>query len=113
MSETSHATHGKTGVDQGFQSDVQRLGQYVGQLHDDLAGIAKGVSDVAQSGVAAVKEGGRDTIDAVKEKGVQAKATLLDHVACHPGASLGIAVGAGILIGLMGPAILRSARRDS
>ena len=113
MSETNIATTGKTGNDRGFKSDVQRLGQYVGQLHDDLAGIAKGAGDVAQSSVAAVKEGGKNTLEAAKEKSEQATASLRDRMADHPGATLGIAVGLGILIGLVGPAIVRSRRSAS
>jgi ElaB/YqjD/DUF883 family membrane-anchored ribosome-binding protein len=111
MSERVIATTDKVGSDRGFQSDVQRLGRYVGQLHDDLAGIAKGATEVAQSGVAAVKEGGRSAIEAAKDRGVSGAATIRSQVADHPGATLGIAVGAGVLVGLVVPAIVRSMRR--
>ena len=113
MSESNIGTAGRTGTDQGFRSDVQRLGQYVGQLHDDLAGIAKGAGEVAQSGVAAVKQGGKSTLEAAKGKSELAAASLRDRIAKHPGATLGIAVGVGILIGLVGPAIVRSRGRAS
>ena len=113
MSETKVATTGKTAHDHGFESDVQRLGQYVGQLHDDLAGIARSTGEVAQSGAAAVKEGAKNTIDAAKAKSELAAASLRARIAEHPGATVVIAVGAGILIGLVGQAILRSGRRAS
>jgi len=113
MLETNTATTGGTGSDHGLKGDVQRLGQYVGQLHDDLAGIAKGAGDVAQSGVAAALEGGKGALEAAKGKSEQATATLRDRIAKHPGATLGIAVGAGILIGLLGPAIVRSRSKPS
>ena len=110
MMETS-ATAGKTGNGHGFKSDVQRLGQHIGQLHDDLAGIAKSAGEAAQSGVVATKENGENIIEAAKDKGGRAAESLRDRIAGHPGASLGIAVGVGILIGLVGPAIVRSRKR--
>jgi len=113
MSETNTATTGGPGSDRGLKGDVQRLGQYVGQLHDDLAGIARGAGEVAQSGVAAALEGGKNALEAAKGKGEQATASLGARMARHPGATLGIAVGVGILIGLVAPAIVRSRRRVS
>ena len=113
MSDTHNAATSKAGAEQGFKSDVQQLGQYVGQLHDDLAGIAKGAGEVAQSGVAAVKEGGKTTLQAMKGKSEQATASLRGRVVKHPAATLGIAVGVGILIGMVGSAIVNSKRRVS
>jgi ElaB/YqjD/DUF883 family membrane-anchored ribosome-binding protein len=113
MSEKEVATTDRTGTDHGFGRDVQHLGKYVGQLHDDLAGIAKSAGDAAQSGVAAVKEGAQNTSEAAKRRGELAVASLRDGISKHPGATLGIAVGVGVLIGLVGPALLRSRRRAS
>jgi ElaB/YqjD/DUF883 family membrane-anchored ribosome-binding protein len=82
-------------------------------LHDDLAGIVKSAGAAAQSGVTAIKEGGRSALEAVKNKGDAEVASLRDCLVDHPGAALGIAAGAGFLIGLAGPAIARSMRRSS
>jgi ElaB/YqjD/DUF883 family membrane-anchored ribosome-binding protein len=113
MSETNRAGTGQTGTEPGFQNDVQRLGQYVGQLNNDLAGIAKGAGEVVHSGVAAAREEGRSTIEAAKRRSGQATASLRDLTVNHPGTTLGIAVGLGVLIGLVGPAIFRAGRRAS
>lgn len=111
MSERNSATTSKAGTDHGFQGDVHRLGQYVGQLHDDLAGIAKSAGDAAHSGVAAIKEGGHSALEAARDKGEADAASLRGYVVNHPGTTLGLAVGAGFLVGLVGPAIARSMRR--
>lgn len=113
MSDTNIAAAGKTGASHSVKSDVERLGHYVGQLHDDLAGIAKGAGEVAQSGVAAVKESGKNALEAAKEKSGLAAASLRSRIANHPGASLGIALGVGLLIGLLAPAVVRSRRSVS
>jgi ElaB/YqjD/DUF883 family membrane-anchored ribosome-binding protein len=113
MSETKTTTTDRTATEDGFKGDVQRLGRSVGQLHDDLSGIARTAGEAAQSGVAAVKAGGRNAAGVAKAKGEEATASFRDSVGRHPGAALGIAIGVGILIGLVGPAILRSRRRAS
>ncbi len=113
MSDAKTMTADRTAAEDGFKSDVQRLGRYVGQLHDDLSGIAKTAGEAAQSGVAAVKEGGKNAAGAAKAKGERATESFRDSVGRHPEAALGIAVGVGILIGLVGPAIVRSRRRAS
>jgi ElaB/YqjD/DUF883 family membrane-anchored ribosome-binding protein len=113
MPKTDIGTKDMTGTGHDFRSDVERLGRHVGQLQDDLGGIAKGAREAAESGLAAAKEGGRNTFEAAKEKGELATASLRGRIANHPGAAVGIAVGVGILIGLLGPAIVRSGRRAS
>jgi ElaB/YqjD/DUF883 family membrane-anchored ribosome-binding protein len=113
MSERSSTTTRQARTDHGLQDDVQRLGRQVGQLHDDLAGIAKSAGAAAQSGVTAIREGGRSALEAVKDKGDAEVASLRGYLVNHPGAALGIAVGAGFLIGLAGPAIARSLSRSS
>lgn len=97
--------------ERGFKNDVHRLGEYVGQLHDDLSGIAKGVGEVAQSGVVAAKESGRNAMVAAKEMGELKTATLRKSIATHPGATMGVAVGVGILVGFVGT-VLFNARRN-
>jgi ElaB/YqjD/DUF883 family membrane-anchored ribosome-binding protein len=110
MSETHVASTDKSGAGEGFNRDVRRLGRYVGQLHDDLAGIAKGTGEAAQSGVAAAREGGKRALEDTKRKGEEAAASLRHRMADHPGATLGIAVGFGVLIGLVGSAMIHSKR---
>ena len=113
MTEANVATNGKTGTDQGFKKDVQRLGRYVGQLHEDLSGIARGASEAAHSGLAEVREEGKNALDAAQAKGKRATANLRSQMEDHPGTTLGIAVGLGILLGLAGTAIVRSRGKAS
>jgi ElaB/YqjD/DUF883 family membrane-anchored ribosome-binding protein len=111
MSDTNSQTAGKKEADGRFNSDVQLLGKYVGRLHNDLAGVARSAGDVAQSGMAVVKEDGKNALAEVAEQRKRATASFRDGIVNHPGRSLGIAAGVGFLIGLVGPAIVRSRRR--
>lgn len=113
MSETKQARTGRLDGDQSFRSDVRRLGRHVEQLHDDLSGIAMDAGEAAHSGAAALERSGKSAVRFVGEKGGAAAATLRGRMASHPAATVGIAVGVGILIGLAGPAIVRARRRVS
>lgn len=113
MSELNTATTIKKETPHGLESNAQRLGQSVGQLHDDLAGIARTTGEVAHIGVATVKEGVKTTFDAARDKTDQAAATVRGRMASHPMANLGIAVGVGVAIGLVGSAIVRSRSRKA
>jgi ElaB/YqjD/DUF883 family membrane-anchored ribosome-binding protein len=101
----------KSESDLRLAADVQRLGWRVGKLHGDLAGIAKEAGNIAHSSVAAAKDGGRQALEAVKAKGRRANASSRELMADHPAAIVGLSMGVGILIGLLGPAIMRSRRR--
>lgn len=113
MSETKQARAGRLHGDQGFRNDVERLGRHVEQLHDDLSGIAADAGDAAHSGAAALERSGKSAIKFVEERGGAAAATLRGQMASHLGATIGIAVGVGILIGLVGPGIVRARKRTS
>lgn len=113
MSETTMSANDKTENADEFRREVRQLRRHVGQLHDDLAGIARGAGKAAESGVAAVKEGGRERIAAAKDRSEEAAGSLRVRIGNHLGASLGIALGVGVLIGIVGPAILRSKGRSS
>lgn len=113
MSDKTTTASGQTAAADEFRSDVRRLGRYVGQLHDDLTGIGRRASDVAHSGAAATKESGRNALGAVKRRSDLATVALRRGLVEHPGATLGIAVGVGILLGLMGPTLFRAARKSS
>ena len=106
MSDTDLAATHTTGTDDRLKHDVARLGRSVGRLHDDLDGVVKGAGEVAQSGLVAAKERGRTTL------GV-ARVSVRRRIAQHPGATVGIALGLGLIIGLVGPAIIRSRREKS
>jgi hypothetical protein len=111
--DTTTAEAGRAEKDHGFKNDVQRLGEYVGQLHDDLAGIARDAGEVGRIGLAAAKAGGKEVIEAAKSKRRAATNVARGQIADHPGTVLGVAFAFGILIGLAAPAVIRSRRRAS
>ncbi len=115
MLDTGTAATGtnKKETDHGFQNDVERLGQDVGQLRDDLAGIVRSTGDAAQTGVAAARESAKRGFEAAKTESRRAVTTIRGRLADHPGAVVGVAVGVGICIGLIGAALARSSRGAS
>ncbi len=118
MTETSIPTMSESGTDGGPSSErqpasnVHTLGRDFGRLQNHFAGIAQDVRQVADSSVAAAKETGRITVRTAKMSGTLATTAFRGRVARHPGMALGIAVGAGILIGLAAPAILALKRKS-
>ncbi len=101
-----------------FGNDVSRLGQGVGALKDDVKSLAHNAADAARSGVAELKQGAHHALDAAKEKlhnageaahekfdearhaAEHAAQSLKGLIAKHPVASIGIAAGVGMLVGL-------------
>ena len=86
---------------QAFKKDVQGIGQGLKDAKDDLSAVVSGIGDAARSGAAAAKEGVRQTVDAVKEQSIAAAETLEDRIAERPFTAIGIALGAGVLIGML------------
>lgn len=111
--DTRTAQIGRNEKDHGFKNDVQRLGEHVGQLHDDLAGIARDAGELGRAGLAAARTGGKEAVEAARIQSRAATDTARRRVADHPGMAVGMAVVAGILIGLAAPALIRAARRHS
>lgn len=103
----------------GFKQDVHRLGQGVDALKADVSSLAHGAVDAARSGVAELRQGAQHAVETAKDKFEGAKdmareryegakdsaadaADSLRHViARNPLASIGVAAGVGILIGLV------------
>ena len=56
---------------------------------------------------------GRSRSGTAKGMSEWAAASLRSHIARHYGATLGLAIGVGILIGLVEPAVVHSGRRAS
>ena len=112
MPKTSTLTTSEPGTDGGPTSEtqppsnMQTLGMDFGRLQNDFVRMAKDARQVADSGAAAVKETGRITVRTAKAKGTLATTAFRSRVVSHPLMALGIAVGAGVLIGLVAPTIL-------
>lgn len=111
MSESDKAATGRTGSQPDIKRDFRRLGRMVRRLNDDLAEVARGAGDVSHSAAVAARRSGRETLAAVRRKRELAAASLRGRIDDHPGATLGIAFGIGVLVGVLATAAIRS-RRD-
>jgi len=73
----------------------------VAQLRDDLSQLRQDVSSLAGDLMGVAKEGASDAFDAAKKRGGEIADTLGEQVQEHPLATVGIAFGAGLLLGVL------------
>jgi ElaB/YqjD/DUF883 family membrane-anchored ribosome-binding protein len=73
----------------------------VSQLRDDLSQLRQDVSSLAGDLLGVAKEGASGAYDAAKKRGVEIADTLEEQVHEHPLATVGIAFGAGLLVGVL------------
>ncbi|MEK6701885.1 MAG: hypothetical protein AABZ53_06455 [Planctomycetota bacterium] len=90
----------------GFRQDLRDLGEGVGTLKDDVKNLAQGAATAAKSGASELGESAKHVIQAAKDKldgARQAAADATDSlkgvVSRNPLASIGIAIGVGVLVG--------------
>jgi len=86
---------------QSFKSNVQGLGDDLGHVKDDIVGLGHDVAHTARSGVAAARAGASHAVDAVRERGDEAVEALKHQVSSRPLVSLGVALGAGVVLGML------------
>lgn len=98
MAETESISQAR-GSD-GFRSGMQRVGQDVRKLKDDISELAKDTGAAAQSGIGVAKDGLRHSLESAKEQGTRAVDSLREQVVSNPLASIGIAAGVGFLVGI-------------
>lgn len=91
-----------------FNKDIHRLGQGMETLRTDVASLAHGAVDAVKSGATEVRHGAHDAMDAAKHKLEEARHSageaadsLKGLVSRNPMASLGIAAGVGLVLGLI------------
>lgn len=110
--------HTQSSDSSGYGHDSGRLGQSMAAVKDDAKALGQSVADAARTGVSELKQGAHHALDAAKDKlhtvgeaahekfdeakhAAENAAQSLKHViAKHPVASIGIAAGIGMLIGL-------------
>lgn len=92
----------------GMRHGNPELKQSVEHLRTDLRTVAHDAADVARAGVGELRQGASHAVDVAKEKfdeaaDVAAEATesVRGIVARHPIASIGIAAGVGIVLGML------------
>jgi ElaB/YqjD/DUF883 family membrane-anchored ribosome-binding protein len=97
MSRNSKTTKGAT--------DLEELTRQLSALRDDMAKLAKTVAGIAgrrSSEMAAdIAEGFSEAEHYIERKGRSTEAKLEGTVANHPLLALGLAVGAGLLVGAL------------
>jgi|GEM_PF-1114151 len=86
---------------QRLKDDVRGVGEHVGHVKDQLIGLGHDAASAAKTGVVAAKQELSDGIHAAKQKGDEALQTFSGQVTSKPLTSLGIALGVGVLIGML------------
>lgn len=102
-----------------FRQDVQGLGQGIDALKTDVKNLAHGAADAARSGVAELRQGAHSAVETAKgaldgakemarekfegarESASDATESLRGVISRNPVASIGVAAGVGLLIGLV------------
>ncbi len=84
----------------GFKSDMSRLGQDVGALKHDVGNLAHGAADAARSGAHAALDAAKDQYESAKGAASDAAASFKSTVSRNPMASVAVAAGVGLVIGL-------------
>lgn len=109
----NQSSDGKT-----FSNDMNRVGQGVGAVKDDVKSLAHDAADAARSGMTELKQGAHHAVDAAKDKlhrvgeaahekfdevkqaAEHAGQSLKQVIARNPITSIGVAAGIGMLVGL-------------
>ena len=84
-----------------FRASVSRLGEDVHQLKQDLAGLTRDAGHAAQTGVAAARHGLDNSLEAAREKGIQATESIRQQILRQPMVSVGLAAGLGFVLGMV------------
>jgi ElaB/YqjD/DUF883 family membrane-anchored ribosome-binding protein len=109
----STESNDKSGTKAGFRQNVHGLREDVGVLAGDLRTVASDTVETARAGAAELSEAAKRAVENAKLRlqdsskvVIDAAGSARDVVAKNPLASLAIAAGAGLIIGLL----LRSRR---
>jgi ElaB/YqjD/DUF883 family membrane-anchored ribosome-binding protein len=97
MSQHAGAVSGE--FKQGVKKDVDQIRDDLGRLGRDVAGTAKDVAGAARQGVREAGEYVQETVETVKRRGEEGLGVTRETIERNPWASVGIAFGAGLLIG--------------
>lgn len=86
-------------------TDLEGLASQFSELREDLAKLTQSVASIAERRgrrmAADISDGLGEAVHYVERKGRSAEAQLESSVAAHPILALGLAAGAGLLIGVL------------
>ena len=85
----------------GFKKDVHRLGRGVRTLKTDVDGVAHDAAHAARSGVSELRRGADRAVEAARNTAAGAAESFRGVISHNPVASVGIAAGVGVIVGLM------------
>ena len=87
------------------QADLEGLAEQFSALREDMAKLTHSVAAIAESRgrrmASDISDGMGEAVHFVERKGRNAEAELEKSIAAHPLVALGLAAGAGLLIGAM------------
>ncbi len=84
-----------------IKQDGHDLRASANAVKTDVAHLAHESLEAAKDKLAGAKEAARDALSAAKEMSTDAAESLKGVVVRHPAASIGIAVGVGLLLGMV------------
>lgn len=99
MSQSGSSAMGE--MKQGLKKDVDTIRDDLGRLGTDVAGAARGVASAARSGAQQATEYAQETLEDVRRRGEDALESTRETIAQNPWASVGIALGVGVLLGAL------------
>lgn len=86
-------------------TDIETLGAQLSALREDMATLTQSVAAIAERRgrrmASDISDGVGEAIHYVERKGQNAEADLVKSVTAHPLLALGLAAGAGLLIGAL------------
>jgi ElaB/YqjD/DUF883 family membrane-anchored ribosome-binding protein len=95
------ASNSTSSMESELKGEVDRLGKSVGQIKDDLKELANSAASHAREGYRTAREQVRHAYDSVRDRAHDQTESLRDTIISHPVASVGVAVGVGVLVGLL------------
>lgn len=84
-----------------FKDDLDALAQQAGTLKHDAAGFAHTAMDAAGSATAEMRDAAKDKLAEAKAKAAEAGTYVKNLVNDYPIASLAVALGVGLLAGVL------------
>jgi ElaB/YqjD/DUF883 family membrane-anchored ribosome-binding protein len=84
-----------------FKQDVHGLGEGVHALKVDVNNLGRGAVDAVRSGASELRRGVKHAVDGARDAVTNSAGSVRGVIARNPVASVGIAAGVGVVIGLI------------
>lgn len=84
-----------------LRDDMVQLKHDIAQLKNDLRSLGRDLGDAARSGRAVAQDKIKEAVHAATAAGEKGLENVEESIKKHPLASVGIALGAGVVLGLL------------